>query len=68
MQTEQTSSAENRHNIANLLALVIYRQLRSFQHPQNLAPPAQDCLDVLPKEVLSVSKTVNTPGEQGEHE
>ncbi|MFT3881803.1 MAG: hypothetical protein QM703_19355 [Gemmatales bacterium] len=56
----------NRHDIAQLLVHVIYRQIRTFHTPQNLAPPAQDCLDVLPKEVLSVSKTVNTNGEQGE--
>ncbi|MGC3971113.1 MAG: hypothetical protein QM775_28385 [Pirellulales bacterium] len=56
----------NRHDIAQLLAHVIYRQLQAFQRPQNLAPPAQDCLDVLSKEVLSVSKTVNKAGEQGD--
>lgn len=56
----------NRKEIARLLAVVIYRQLRTFHTPQNLAPPGQDPLDVLPKEVLSGSKTVNTNGEQGE--
>ncbi len=56
----------NRHEIARLLATVIHRQLQTFQRPQNPASSGQDCLDVLPKEVLSVSKTVNTNGEQGE--
>lgn len=52
----------SRTEIASLLARVIHRLLT----PQNLAPPRQDCLDVLPKEVLSVTtKTVNT-GDTGE--
>jgi hypothetical protein len=60
------TEAFSRHEIASLLAAVIFRQLRTFHTRQNLAPPAQDCLDVLPKEVLSVSKTVNTNGEPGD--
>jgi hypothetical protein len=60
------NQALTRHEIANLLAVVIFRQFRTFLPRQNLPTPAQDCLDVLPKEVLSVTTAVNTNGEQGE--
>jgi hypothetical protein len=48
--------------IAALLARVIYRLLTR----QNLAPPRQDCLDVPPKTLLSVTKPVNSTGHHGE--
>ena len=57
-----------RKEIAELLALAIYRQLRNFHSPQNPAHSAQHFLDVLPKEVLSVTTAVNKPREQGEPE
>ncbi len=57
-----------RSELVQLLAKVLYRRIvqQRIHTPQNLAPPGQDCLDVLPKEVLSVSNTVNTSGEQGD--
>jgi hypothetical protein len=51
------------HEIASLLARVLYRIVTR----QNVAPQRQDCLDVLPKEVLSVTtKTVNNHGDTGD--
>lgn len=56
------STPLNRHELASLLARVTYRVLTR----QKLPHSSQHFLDVLPKEVLSVSTTVNTHGEQGD--
>ncbi len=56
-------TASIRHELATLLARVLYRQLRC---PQNVPPPPQDCLATRPKTLLSVTKTVNNPGDTGD--
>ena len=58
---------DTRSELAQLLAKVVYRVLQQkILPPQNDPHSKQDCLDVSPKTLLSVSKTVNTHGEQGE--
>ncbi|MBL8821660.1 MAG: hypothetical protein JNJ77_03660 [Planctomycetia bacterium] len=51
-----------RCEITSLLARVTYRILTR----QKLPHSSQHSLDVLPKEVLTVSRGVNTNGEQGD--
>jgi len=59
------ASHERHKLIADLLAKAASRML---QTPQKLPSPPQDCLASSPETLLSVSTTVNTTGEQGEHE
>ncbi len=58
---------DNRSELVQLLAKVVYRVLQpKVLAPQNDPHSEQDCLAVSPKTLLSVTKTVNTNGEQGE--
>ncbi len=56
-------AASIRDELAQLFARILYRQLRC---PQNVSPPPQDSLATPPKTLLSVTKTVNSPGDTGE--
>ncbi|HMO35172.1 MAG TPA: hypothetical protein PKA06_03940 [Gemmatales bacterium] len=60
---QHNQSASICHELASLIARVLYRQLRC---PQNLPPPPQDCLATPPETLLSVTTTVNNPGDTGE--
>lgn len=64
-------STFHRSELARILAVAIWRMhqaelQRIILSPQNLAPSAQDYLDVPAKTLLTVSTTVNTNGEQGD--
>lgn len=62
MQCQTSANSDQQSEIASLLARVTHRILTRQKLPQS----NKHCLDVLPKEVLNVSTTVNTHGEQGD--
>lgn len=63
METHMKLSPDTRrHEVASLLARVVYRLLTR----QKCSHSTQDCLDVPAKTLLTVSTTVNTNREQGD--